>query len=120
MELAAAITVLAFPISLGGLIRLKLCQFLLHAPLHLLAFVQGETEISETSPVNRPFDIGNFTTPRNAVHPNKLDGNDHLQLRCQRVPFPKKHSTTRRFLPPRFPVPSLSSHLRTLLISTQN
>ncbi|MBP1875530.1 hypothetical protein LPJGGPFB_01598 [Ensifer adhaerens] len=53
---------MALPISLGGLIRLKLRQLLLEAPLYLLGFFEGEAKIVETGPIERPVDLGNFAT----------------------------------------------------------
>lgn len=73
-----AVTVLALPISLAGLIRLKLRQFLLSAPLDLLGFFEGEAKIVETGPIERPVDLGNVATLRHAVDANKLDRDDHL------------------------------------------
>ncbi len=78
MHRTTAATVLALPISLGGLIRLKLRQFLLQAPLYLLGFFEGEAKIVETGSIERPIDLGNFATLRHTITTNKLDRDDHL------------------------------------------
>lgn len=94
VDLAGSVTVLAFPISLGGLVGLKLRQFPLQAPLYFFAFFQGEAKIIETGHIDNPFDVGNLATLQNAVHPNKLYRDDHLQLRCHEWPFHKRHPIT--------------------------
>jgi hypothetical protein len=89
VNLARAIAVLALPITLGGLIRLKLRQLLLQMQLNFFGFFEGKAKIVETSLIDTSPNVGNFATLSNAVHPHKLDGDDHLQLYGQRVPFPK-------------------------------
>jgi hypothetical protein len=94
------------------LIRLKLRQFLLQAPLYILAFFQGEAEIVEISAIERPFDLGNFTTPRRATHANKLDRDVHLQLRYQRMPLQKGICLSKISYPQLFPAPKKESQIK--------
>lgn len=89
MNLARAIAVRALPITLDGLIRLKLRQLLLQMQLNLFGFFEGKAKIVETSIIDTSPNVSNFATLSNAVHPHKLDGDDHLKLCGQRVPFPK-------------------------------
>gem|GEM_PF-1250971 len=84
----------ALPIMPSGLIRLKLRQLLLQKQLNFFGFFQGKAKIVETSLVDTSLNIGNFATLSNAVHPDELDGDDHLQLCGQRVPLQKRHSIT--------------------------
>jgi len=72
------IAVPALPIMPGGLIRLKLRQLPLQVQLNFFSFLQGKAKIVETSLVDTSFNVGNFATLSNAVHPHKLDGDDHL------------------------------------------
>lgn len=119
MELAAAITVLAFPISLGGLIRLKLCQFLLHAPLHLLAFVQRPKSARRAPSADRSILA---ISQRRGTRSIPTSSTETIIFNCDvnEYPFQKSTRLPEDSYPRVFPVPSLSSHLRTLLISTQN
>ncbi len=94
MDFARSVTVLALPISLGGLVGLKLRQYPLQAPLYFFAFFQGEAKIVETGPLDNPFDVGNLATLQSAVHPNKLYRDDHLEFRCRECPFHKEHPIT--------------------------
>jgi len=88
VNLARAIAVRALPITLDGPIRLKLRQLLLQMQLNFFGFFEGKAKIVETSIIDTSLNVGNFATPSNA-DPHKLDGDDHLQLCGQRVPFPK-------------------------------
>jgi len=54
-----------------------------------LWLLEGKGKIVETSIIDTSLNVGNLTTLSNAVHPHKLDGDDHLKLCGQRVPFPK-------------------------------
>jgi len=89
VNLARAIAVRALPITLDGLIRLKLRQLLLQMQLNFFGFFEGKAKIVETSIIDTSLNVGNLATLSNAVHPHKLDGDDHLKLCGQRVPFPK-------------------------------
>lgn len=51
--------------------------------------IKGKAKIVETGSVDTSFNVGNFAALSNAVHPHKLDADDHLQLCGQRVAFPK-------------------------------
>lgn len=89
VNLARAIAVRALPITLDGLIRLKLRQLLLQMQLNFFGVFEGKAKIVETSIIDTSLNVGNLATLSNAVHPHKLDGDDHLKLCGQRVPFPK-------------------------------
>jgi hypothetical protein len=111
VNLARAIAVRALPITLDGLIRLKLRQLLLQMQLNFVGFFEGKAKIVETSIIDTSLNVGNLATLSNAVHPHKLDGDDHLKLCGQRVPFPK---STRL---PGYPYPHV---FPTLLVETAN
>jgi hypothetical protein len=78
VNLARAIAVRALPITLDGLIRLKLRQLLLQMQLNFVGFFEGKAKIVETSIIYTSLNVGNLATLSNAVHPHKLDGPSYL------------------------------------------
>jgi hypothetical protein len=83
MNPSKMVAVVTFPILLAGLIRLKLRKLLLQAALYRLAFLQREAEFVEPRSVDDALDNCDFPTLWNAIGPDKLDPDIHLQLRCQ-------------------------------------
>lgn len=103
------VAVVTFPIMLAGLIHLKLRKLFLQAALYRLAFLQGQAEVIEPRSLDHAFDNRDFPTLSDAISPDQLDHDIHLQLRHPQLPLLKRVLVTPNFLPPPF---SHSLHLR--------